>query len=73
MPRLNELIQTGFCAGYGDGDFRVSAAVEKLSKKELDELKLITLTALQVADDMWKRGQPVEQADVALPNPANDT
>ena len=63
MPKLREYITVGFCSSYGDGDFGVSAGVEKLSRKELDELKLATLTALRIADDMWRRAQPEDQAN----------
>ncbi len=62
MPKLKQYIGVGFCSGYGDGDFGVSASVSNLSRKEMDELKLTTLTALRVADDMWRSSQPTEQA-----------
>lgn len=61
MPNLREYIRVGICSGYGDGDFGVSVAVSDLSREQLDELKLATLTALRVADDMWLRGQEAEQ------------
>jgi hypothetical protein len=57
MPELNQLIGVGFCKGYQDGDYRVSAAVGDLSKKRLDELKLAMLSAISAADDMWRRAQ----------------
>lgn len=61
MPRLIEYISVGTCAGYGDGDFRVSAAIRNMTKKQFDELKLTTLSALVCAEDMWRSGQAKQQ------------
>ena len=66
MPRLNEYFSVGFCAGYGDGDYRVSMKVQDLSRKQFNELKLATLGALQCAEDMWRRGNPPDEAQVSL-------
>jgi len=57
MPRFIEYISIGICSGYGDGDFRVSMEVCKLSRKSFDELRLATLTALRVAEDHWRAAQ----------------
>ena len=65
MPRLIEHISVGFCAGYGDGDYRVSTAVGKMSRERFNELELATLAALHCAEDMWRRAQPVEPASQA--------
>lgn len=62
MPKLIEYIRVGFCSGYGDGDYGVSMAVCELSRERLNELKLATLSALQVAEDNWRRAQPTQQA-----------
>lgn len=70
MPRLNEYISVGFCAGYGDGDYRVSMAVGEMSRERFNELKLATLAALHCAEDMWRRARPAEQASQALPTPS---
>jgi len=69
MPRLNEYISVGFCSGYGDGDFRVSCAVEGLSRESFNELKLATLSALNVADDMWRRGNPDGSEEAKMEKP----
>lgn len=61
MPRLIEYISIGTCAGYGDGDFRVSAAIRDMTKKQFDELKLTTLSALICAEDMWRSAQAKQQ------------
>ena len=58
MPKLNTLVQVGFCTGYGDGDYRVSAAVQSLSRERMRELKAALIDAAVCMDDMWKRGQP---------------
>jgi hypothetical protein len=57
MPRLIEYISVGICSGYGDGDFRVSMDVRKLSKKSFDDMRLATLTALRVAEEHWCAAQ----------------
>jgi hypothetical protein len=53
MPRLIEHISVGFCAGYGDGDYRVAMSVRSLSRKEFNELKLAMLSAIRCAEDNW--------------------
>ena len=65
MPRLNEYISVGFCNGYGDGDYRVSCAVEDLSRKQLDELMLAMFHAQRTAWDMWCRAQHQETPEQA--------
>ena len=57
MPRLIEYMSVGFCAGYGDGDYRVSMTVCDLDRKAFNELKLATLGAIRCAEDMWLRAQ----------------
>lgn len=52
--------------GYykGEMDFGVSGSVSDLSREEFDKLRLMALTALRVADDMWMRAnveQPTEK------------
>lgn len=48
--------------GYhkGEMDFEVTGTVQDLSREEFDKLKLMALTALRIADDMWTRAN-VEQ------------
>jgi hypothetical protein len=53
MPRLIEYITVGICAGYGDGDFRVSMNVRSLSRESFKDLKLAMLSALRCAEDNW--------------------
>jgi hypothetical protein len=73
MPRLIEYISIGICSGYGDGDFRVSMDVCKLSRKSFDEVRLATLNALRVAEDSWCAaqaklgGQAAAMAEKATP------
>lgn len=55
MPRLNTLIEVGFCTSYGDGDYRVGTEIAKLPKQRFDELKLAALSAIHCAEDMWRR------------------
>jgi hypothetical protein len=65
MPRLIEYISVGMCAGYGDGDFRVSMSVRRLSRQGFNELKLAMLSALRCAEDHWldeQRNKPENQA-----------
>lgn len=62
MPKLNTLIEVGFCAGYGDGDYRVSMAVGKLSREEMQELKATMIDAANCMVDTWRRGQNTEIA-----------
>jgi hypothetical protein len=74
MPKLIEYISAGFCAGYGDGDYRVSLAVCNLSRKEFDELRLSVLNALRCAEDHWRDAQPkdhgvLKSAIATTPNP----
>lgn len=57
MPRLNTLIEVGFCLGYGDGDYRVSMEVQNLSRERWQELQLAVLGALHCADLHWKSAQ----------------
>ena len=70
MPKLDEYITVGFCTGYGDGDYRVSMKVRNLTKKQFDELKLATLSALRCAEDNWKseKAQKYEEAKSELLN-----
>ena len=70
MPKLNEYISIGFCAGYGDGDYRVSMSVAELSRKRFDELQLATLGALRCAEDIWRRAQPQDEAKATPTDPA---
>lgn len=63
MPRLNTLIEVGFCSGYGDGDYRVSMAVQDLSRKEMKELKAAIINAAVTMQDIWQRKErPEDQA-----------
>jgi hypothetical protein len=57
MPRLNSYIEVGFCSGYGDGDYRVSAAIRDMDRKRFEELKLAALSAIYCAEDMWRQSQ----------------
>lgn len=57
MPKLIEYITVGFCSGYGDGDYRISCAVENMSKDEFNDLKLAALNAIHCAEDMWRHAQ----------------
>ena len=57
MPKLNTLIEVGFCSGYGDGDYRVSMEVQNLSRERWQELQLAVLTALRCADLHWRNAQ----------------
>ena len=61
MPKLDDYISVGFCAGYGDADYRVSAAVDTLSRKQLEELFVGMFHAQRCAWDMWKRAQVDEE------------
>ncbi len=71
MPRLIEYFSVGFCAGYGDGDYRVSMKVQDLSRTEFNELKLTTLSTLQCAEDIWRRGNPPDESQAAKALPPN--
>ncbi len=55
MPKLDTLIEIGFCMGYGDGDFGVSARVAELDRKKFEELLLAIHYATNTAIEMWKR------------------
>lgn len=57
MPRLNTLIEIGFCSGYQDGDYRVSGQIEDLSRERFAELLATIQWASSCAIDMWRRGQ----------------
>ena len=61
MPKLNTLVEVGFCAGYGDGDYRVSTAVSNLSQNEMQELKATLIDAANCMVDMWRREKAKEQ------------
>ena len=65
MPKLDTYISVGFCSGYGDGDYRVSCAVEDMSRKQLDELMLAMFHAQRTAWDMWRRAQHQEMSEQA--------
>lgn len=65
MPKLRTYIEAGFCSGYGDGDFRVSAAVENLSRAEMSELINSMFHAQRIAWDMWARKHTSEDATAA--------
>ena len=62
MPRLIEYISVGICSGYGDGDWRISMDVQKMSRQSFNELKLAVLGALHSAEDMWRAAQPQPEA-----------
>jgi hypothetical protein len=55
--KLDPIIQIGWCKSYGDADFGVSSRVSTYSKRQMDELRLMTLSALRCADEMWFREQ----------------
>ncbi len=57
MPRLNTYIEVGICAGYMDGDYRVSAKVADLSRNQMSELINTMFHAQRCAWDMWSRAQ----------------
>ena len=57
MPALIEYIKVGICAGYGDGDFSVSMGIQKLSRRQWEEVQLATLTALACAREHWLAAQ----------------
>ena len=62
MPKLNTLIEVGFCSGYGDGDYRVSSEIAEFDRAKFDELRLAILGALHCAENMW-RSQRVDSPD----------
>ncbi len=62
MPKLREYITIGICSGYGDGDWRVSMDVQKLSHKQMQELITSTFHATRAAWEMWQQAQVFEQA-----------
>lgn len=41
----------------GEWDFRVSGLMAEVSKDEINELRSIIITAIYIAEDMWRRGQ----------------
>lgn len=57
MPKLNAYIEVGFCAGYGDGDYRVSMNVQRLNRAQWNELQLAVLSALSCAREHWMSAQ----------------
>jgi hypothetical protein len=57
MPRLREYVTIGICAGYGDGDYRVSSEVANLSRKDMTELRLAFVYAINAAEEMWRDEQ----------------
>jgi len=72
MPRLNEYISAGFCSGYGDGDWRVSTKVERLSRKQMDELINAMFHAQRCAWDMWCAAQHKENPEQSKPDTQTD-
>ena len=54
---MKTYIEVGVCMGYGDGDYRVSAEVQNLSRKEMTELINTAFHAQRIAWDMWCHGQ----------------
>lgn len=52
----------------GEMDFGVSAVVGDLEGQELQDFRIMLLTAMYVAEDMWRRGSekrtPATMADV---------
>ena len=67
MPKLNEYISVGFCAGYGDADYRVGMAVSDLSRKQIDELIVGMFHAQRAMWDIWSRAQKQPTAASAAP------
>lgn len=65
MPKLNTYIEVGTCAGYGDGDYRISAKVQDLSRKQMEDLFVTMFHAQRMAWDMWTRGQSESSAGQA--------
>lgn len=61
MPKLNTFIEVGFCSGYGDGDYRVSASIAEMDNKQYDELRLAVLGAIRCADNMRRRHREKNQ------------
>lgn len=57
MPRLREYVTIGICAGYGDGDYRVSSEVANLSREDMTELRLAFVYAINAAEEMWRNEQ----------------
>jgi hypothetical protein len=57
MPRLREYVSVGICAGYGDGDYRVSMTVADLSIAEMNELRKAFIFAIAAAEQMWRDEQ----------------
>jgi hypothetical protein len=64
MPKLNTIIEIGFCSG--DGDWSVSSRIQNLSRKQVDELINTTFHATRCAWNMWCEGQVKEQAQSVM-------
>ena len=62
MPRLNTLIEIGFCSVYGDGDYRVSTSISELDQNRFNELLNAISWATKCAQDMWLRKQQERNA-----------
>lgn len=70
MPRLIEYVSVGFCSGYGDGDYRVSAAIADFTSAQMNELRLAMNAATYCMEDMWRNRQQKEQAAQEKPTKA---
>lgn len=70
MPRLIDYVSFGICSGYGDADYRVSAAVADLSPEAMKELRLAGLYAIYAMEEMWRRAQESKQPLQASASPS---
>lgn len=59
---MKPIIQIGF--DEGEADFSVSAKIQNLNKKQMDELRAMTMVAVGIAENMWRDAKFKE-------NPAN--
>ncbi len=51
-----------FQVGYnknGELDFGITATVGGLNRKEMDELRSMTMVAIGISEDMWRRNHQV--------------
>lgn len=61
MPRLNEYLSVGFCAGYGDADYAVKCSVADLTYEQMRDLRSITCVAIGAMERMWMEEQEKKQ------------
>ena len=62
MPRLIEYVSVGFCSSYGDGDWRISCAIEELTQERFNELRSTMCAAIGQMEDMRRRAIERKQA-----------